>query len=78
MVDAAEAVPDLWGRLVAGCRLFLDAGTEPSAARIVLVDGPAVLGRLAGASLRRVVGRHLPTTPPKAPPVAWTCAAACR
>ncbi|MEJ8278501.1 TetR/AcrR family transcriptional regulator [Pseudonocardia spirodelae] len=60
VVAAAEAVPDPWGRLVAGCRAFLDASTEPSAARIMLVDGPAVLG---WADWRerdaRSSGRHL-------------------
>ncbi|WP_337830405.1 TetR/AcrR family transcriptional regulator [Pseudonocardia sp. TMWB2A] len=60
VVDAAEAVPDPWGRLVAGCRAFLDASTEPSAARIMLVDGPAVLGWARWRELdAESSGRHL-------------------
>lgn len=60
VVAAAEAVPDPWGRLVAGCRAFLDASTEPSAARIMLVDGPAVLGWARWRELdAESSGRHL-------------------
>ena len=46
--------------LVTGCRAFLDAGTEPSAARIMLVDGPAVLGWARWRELdAESSGRHL-------------------
>lgn len=41
---AAEAHPDPWDRLVIGCRQFLTAATDPTVQRILLVDGPAVLG----------------------------------
>jgi AcrR family transcriptional regulator len=41
---AADAEPDPWARLATGCRAFLTASTEPAARRIMLVDGPAVLG----------------------------------
>ncbi|HZG92917.1 MAG TPA: TetR/AcrR family transcriptional regulator [Pseudonocardia sp.] len=40
----AEAEDDPWTRLTAGCRAFLAAATEPAVRRIMLVDGPAVLG----------------------------------
>ncbi|GAA2271997.1 TetR/AcrR family transcriptional regulator [Glycomyces scopariae] len=40
----ADARADLWEQLRAGCRAFLAAGTDPSVSRILLVDGPTVLG----------------------------------
>ncbi len=33
-----------WERLLAGCQSFLDACLEPTVQRIVMLDGPAVLG----------------------------------
>lgn len=41
---AAEAEDDDWARLTAGCREFLASATAPGTERIMLVDGPAVLG----------------------------------
>lgn len=41
---AAEAVTDPWEQLVAGCECFLSACTDPRIQRIMLIDGPAVLG----------------------------------
>ncbi|SBT93793.1 transcriptional regulator, TetR family [Streptomyces sp. DI166] len=41
---AADAEDDPWAQLTAGCRDFLVAATAPEIQRIVLVDGPAVLG----------------------------------
>ncbi|WP_344530942.1 helix-turn-helix domain-containing protein [Streptomyces albiaxialis] len=41
---AAEAREDPWEQLTAGCREFLAAATAPEAERVMLVDGPAVLG----------------------------------
>ncbi len=41
---AADAAPDPWSRLTAGCRAFLAASTDPRVQQVVLVDGPAVLG----------------------------------
>ncbi|CAN5690730.1 TetR/AcrR family transcriptional regulator [soil metagenome] len=41
---AAEAFTDPWDQLVAGCHAFIDAACHPSARRIMLIDGPAVLG----------------------------------
>lgn len=44
VAQAAEAVADSWEGLLAGCRAFLAAATDPEIQRIMLVDGPAVLG----------------------------------
>lgn len=40
----AGAEDDPWAQLTAGCRAFLTASTDPDVQRIMLVDGPAVLG----------------------------------
>ncbi|MFI7152812.1 TetR/AcrR family transcriptional regulator [Nonomuraea sp. NPDC050022] len=40
----AEVQDDPWEQLVAGCRAFLAACTDPDIQRIMLIDGPAVLG----------------------------------
>jgi AcrR family transcriptional regulator len=42
---SSRAEPDEWSRVRAGCQAFLDSCLEPTVLRIVLVDGPAVLGR---------------------------------
>ncbi|WP_026404878.1 TetR/AcrR family transcriptional regulator [Actinomadura rifamycini] len=41
---SADAEADPWDRLLAGCRAFLAASTAPDVQRVMLVDGPAVLG----------------------------------
>lgn len=41
---AAEAETDDWNALLAGCRAFLAAANDPAIQRIMLIDGPAVLG----------------------------------
>lgn len=41
---AASRHAHLWDQLIEGCRAFLEASTEPSVQRILLVDAPAVLG----------------------------------
>lgn len=41
---AADAQPGAWDQLVAGCEAFLTAGANPEIQRIMLIDGPAVLG----------------------------------
>ncbi|MFF5715962.1 TetR/AcrR family transcriptional regulator [Streptomyces buecherae] len=41
---AADAHDDPWDRLTVGCEEFLTATTDPDIQRIMLVDGPAVLG----------------------------------
>ncbi|MBC7869997.1 MAG: TetR/AcrR family transcriptional regulator [Chitinophagaceae bacterium] len=42
--EAAAQTDDLWGQLLAGCRAFLTASLDPQVQRIMLMDGPAVLG----------------------------------
>ncbi|GAA5204884.1 TetR/AcrR family transcriptional regulator [Streptomyces thinghirensis] len=41
---AADAHDDPWTQLTAGCQEFLTATTDPDIQRVMLVDGPAVLG----------------------------------
>ncbi|WP_231974243.1 TetR/AcrR family transcriptional regulator [Pseudonocardia sp. HH130630-07] len=60
VAEAADAEPGRWEQLLAGCLAFLDASTGPATARIMLVDGPAVLGWQAWRELdERASGRHL-------------------
>ena len=40
----ADAEDDPWARFTEGCQAFLTASTAPDVQRIMLVDGPAVLG----------------------------------
>ncbi|MCP3817869.1 TetR/AcrR family transcriptional regulator [Streptomyces sp. A3M-1-3] len=40
----AESQDGSWNQLTAGCQAFLTASTDPEIQRIMLVDGPAVLG----------------------------------
>lgn len=44
VLRAAEAHDDAWAQLEAGCLAFLRASTRPEVARILLVDGPAIVG----------------------------------
>jgi AcrR family transcriptional regulator len=44
LMEAASSQPDPAKHLEVGCLAFLDACTEPDVKRIVLLDGPAVLG----------------------------------
>lgn len=41
---AAAAAPDAWAALIAGCKAFIATSARPDIRRIVLIDGPAVLG----------------------------------
>ncbi|WP_194819570.1 TetR/AcrR family transcriptional regulator [Nocardia sp. XZ_19_385] len=41
---AADAEPDPWRQLLTGCETFLTVCTDPDIQRIMLIDGPAVLG----------------------------------
>lgn len=41
---SAAAGADPWAQLLAGCRAFMQASLEPAARRILLLDGPAVIG----------------------------------
>ncbi|MEU5855189.1 TetR/AcrR family transcriptional regulator [Nocardiopsis dassonvillei] len=57
---AADAHADPWDRLTAGCRAFLTASTAPDVRRIMLVDGPAVLGWSTWRALDEAASaRHL-------------------
>jgi AcrR family transcriptional regulator len=42
--SAAMQHSDPWEQLVAGCHAFIAAASAPSVRRILLIDGPAVLG----------------------------------
>jgi AcrR family transcriptional regulator len=44
LLEAAASQPDESKHLEIGCHAFLDACAEPDVQRIVLIDGPAVLG----------------------------------
>ncbi len=44
LLDAAASQPDASKHLEIGCHAFLEACAEPDVQRIVLLDGPAVLG----------------------------------
>jgi AcrR family transcriptional regulator len=60
VASAADAEPEAWRRLVTGCRAFLTASTDPAARRIMLVDGPAVLGWAEWRAMDEAgAGRHL-------------------
>ncbi|MET8776794.1 TetR/AcrR family transcriptional regulator [Nocardia sp. NPDC004654] len=41
---AADPASDAWTQLVSGCEAFLATCTDPEIQRIMLIDGPAVLG----------------------------------
>ena len=56
----ADAHDDAWMQLTAGCQAFLTASTAPDVQRIMLVDGPAVLGWSAWRALDEAASaRHL-------------------
>ncbi|OXS61316.1 TetR family transcriptional regulator [Cohnella sp. CIP 111063] len=42
--QAASASDDVWEQLFFGCRAFVLAAVEPRNKRIMLIDGPAILG----------------------------------
>ncbi|SEF12260.1 DNA-binding transcriptional regulator, AcrR family [Jiangella alba] len=44
VVAAAESETGSWDQLTAGCEAFLRASADPEVQRILLIDGPAVLG----------------------------------
>ncbi|NYH50655.1 MULTISPECIES: TetR/AcrR family transcriptional regulator [Nocardiopsis] len=57
---AADAHQDPWERLTTGCRAFLTASTAPDVRRIMLMDGPAVLGWSTWRALDEAASaRHL-------------------
>ncbi|SNT37574.1 TetR/AcrR family transcriptional regulator [Rhodococcoides kyotonense] len=53
--DAADGQVDAWDQLVAGCHAFVDAACSDAHRRILLIDGPAVLG---WATWRESDARH--------------------
>jgi AcrR family transcriptional regulator len=60
VATAADAYGDPWDQLTAGCREFLTASTAPDVRRIMLVDGPAVLGWSAWRAMDAAASaRHL-------------------
>ncbi|WP_030669812.1 TetR/AcrR family transcriptional regulator [Streptomyces sp. NRRL B-1347] len=60
VADAADAHDDPWTRLTVGCRAFLAATADPDVQRVMLVDGPAVLGWSAWRAMDEAAsGRHL-------------------
>jgi len=44
VAEASQAQPDPWDQLMIGCQAFLRACLEPDVLRILLIDGPAVIG----------------------------------
>ncbi|WP_211588952.1 TetR/AcrR family transcriptional regulator [Allorhizocola rhizosphaerae] len=44
VAQAADAQPEPWAQLIAGCHAFLAASRDPELQQIMLIDGPAVLG----------------------------------
>ncbi len=60
VIAAAEAHDDPWLQLTAGCRAFLTASTDSRVQRIMLVDGPAVLGWVEWRAMDEAASvRHL-------------------
>lgn len=56
----AEGQAESWAQLTSGCQAFLVASTGPDIVRIMLVDGPAVLGWDEWRALDEAAsGRHL-------------------
>ena len=45
IAKAARSARGSWDKLLAGCQACLDAYLDPAIRRVVLVDGPSVLGR---------------------------------
>ncbi|WP_329114833.1 TetR/AcrR family transcriptional regulator [Streptomyces sp. NBC_01353] len=56
----ADAQEDAWDQFTYGCQAFLSASTDPAIQRIMLVDGPAVLGWRDWRAMNEATsGRHL-------------------
>ncbi|WP_329377998.1 TetR/AcrR family transcriptional regulator [Streptomyces sp. NBC_01716] len=56
----ADAQEDAWDQFTHGCQAFLSASTDPAIQRIMLVDGPAVLGWRDWRAMNEATsGRHL-------------------
>ncbi len=60
IAETADVHEDPWDQLVSGCRAFLTVSTDPAIQRIMLVDGPAVLGWSEWRAMNETTsGRHL-------------------
>lgn len=60
VTETAAAQAESWAQLTSGCQAFLIASTDPDIVRIMLVDGPAVLGWDEWRALDEAAsGRHL-------------------
>ncbi|MEU0120709.1 TetR/AcrR family transcriptional regulator [Streptomyces albidoflavus] len=56
----ADARESSWEQLLVGCEAFLGASTDPAIQRIMLIDGPAVLGWAEWREMNEATsGRHL-------------------
>lgn len=56
----ADASGDAWDQLVSGCEAFLTVSADPEIQRIMLIDGPAVLGWHEWRAMDEAnSGRHL-------------------
>lgn len=58
VVASADAVGDPWTQLTAGCRAFLEASTDSRIQRIMLIDGPAVIGWSEWRALDEAASAH--------------------
>lgn len=59
VAEVAAAEPDVWTRMTKGVRAFLEAAVEPDVQRVVLVDGPSVLGWAAWREIDEAYGYAL-------------------
>jgi len=44
LAEAGAPGDDIWDEVCNGCQLFLDIATQPSIQKLMLIDGPSVLG----------------------------------
>lgn len=60
IAETADAREDTWDQLVSGCQAFLTVSTDPEIQRIMLVDGPSVLGWSEWRAMNETTsGQHL-------------------
>ncbi len=58
VVASADAVGDPWTQLIVGCRAFLSARAGSRIQRIMLIDGPAVIGWSEWRALDEAASAH--------------------
>ncbi|MFE4371291.1 TetR/AcrR family transcriptional regulator [Streptomyces sp. NPDC056835] len=58
VATTADAEDDPWARFTTGCQSFLTAATAPEIQRVMLVDGPAVLGWTQWRALDEATSAH--------------------